>query len=543
LSTIEEADTRLKMLLGHDSPVAFLGLWGIFDPPRSTVPPSIEQCHNAHIDVIMITGDQRSTAMAIGKLVGLVSSGEAEEAKGRPCSELKRSKDGSCSDAEHRLIASTKIWSRAQPSDKVAIVTSLRKDNITAMTGDGVNDAPALKGASIGVAMGIAGTAVTKNAADLILMDDNFSTIVAAVAEGRKIYGNVQKYVLFNLSMKGGELCCMTAAIFLGVPTPVAGLQQLVNMVITHIIPPMSLAWEDAEWYSMKVPPRDTKTDLVVNKTLMLFRWLPFVLCFALVVMTNMCCGLWMQTGFVTVNALLGSSKAGSIKAGESACEIAGHLDPSGNFVEDEAPFHCRCKYRSNVFDSKRNVQVWDQWGKPGADEVEVDAWTGSAGDAFKKENTPFAGADLVEECKDASGVKRNCWTGDVKPVLSRETNCAAVGAHIGQTMGYVGVQSGEVLSLLTFRSDSIFTQARFSSAYAVALMFNLTWLFLLLYVPLLNETLELMPLSPGRLRFALMTPVVLVLINELTKAIYRHQLAIQHALQGVFNRPKMAEP
>lgn len=566
-----QAEARLNLLLAP-GPLALLSLWGIFDPPRSTVPPSVKMAHEAGIRVVMITGDQRPTALAIGKLVGILPN-NCDPLMARPCADMHLKDDRiikQISQYSHKgerpddrkltvhdvktqrdahedeyvgtselaeMTSSVCVWSRAQPTDKVAIVDSLDwQELIVAMTGDGVNDAPALKRADIGVAMGIAGTPVTKNAADMVLQDDNFSTIVAAVAEGRKIYGNVQKYVIFNLCVKGAECAACMVAIFFGLPLPISGLPQLVNLVSTHIIPPMALAWEDAEDYTMKIKPRDTKRDLVVNKVLMLFRWLPFIVAYVIFIVTSMVFYLWMETGFFRVRGLIGTPVASMASVKRHACQVAGHIDEYGRYHTDAAPFHCVCHVRKTYWDSSPDFV--DQWGRFDANDVEIDKWTGDAGTFFDLDSTPWTGDGFnkyIKFCKTSDGGNKLCWKDPEapRPLLDQDKNCAAWGSRIATTMSYVSVQVGEILSLVTFRTDGFFGFARFSRGYAGMLAFNLCVLFFVVYVPFATDLLELAPLTYNRFLIALLAPALLVMSCEIIKIEYRSRLAQKQMLEA----------
>lgn len=435
------------------------------------------------------------------------------------------------------------MWARAMPSDKLTIVQSLQQQGmVTAMTGDGVNDAPALQHADIGVAMGISGTAVTRNAAALILMDDNFSTIVEAIGEGRKIYGNLQKYVLFNLSVKASECLCILTAILCGFCIPIQGMQQLANLLFTHIIPPMSLAWEDAEWYTMRLPPRDTKTDLILNRMHILYRWLPFVVLYAVIIMTHLNLSVWMNTGFVKVHALVGSARAGAVQAGMAACEIAGHLDDGKIFIGDPAPFHCRCEVRHSLWQHRPEIR--DQWGKFGGADEEFDRWSGSAGHTFDLKNTPFANTTLLHPCADVNGIQRMCWNNPAStpPLLGIRNNCAEAGGRIGITMGYTAVQLGEILSLMTFRTDCFFAFAKTSRSYLGMLVLNLTVLMCILYVPMITDFLDLAPLDHSKLAMAVVPALLLLFTAEGIKAVYNQSFKSHLAVQDIFpdtNAPK----
>ncbi|OGT91428.1 MAG: metal-transporting ATPase [Gammaproteobacteria bacterium RIFOXYD12_FULL_61_37] len=214
----------------------FLGLVGLMDPPRPEARAAIEECRRAGIGVKMITGDHRATAAAVGRELGL--TGEVVEGVDL---------DAMSEEELARRIEGIAVFARVAPEHKVKIVNALRAiGHVTAMTGDGVNDAPALKAADIGVAMGDTGTEVTKEAATLVLTDDNFATIVKAVEEGRVIYDNIVKFVRFQLATNIGAILTVSAAAILGMPTPFTAVQILWINIIMDGPPAMTLGVEPA---------------------------------------------------------------------------------------------------------------------------------------------------------------------------------------------------------------------------------------------------------------------------------------------------------
>ena len=229
--------------------VIFLGLAGIVDPPREEVVDSVAMCRSAGIQVKMITGDHADTARAIGSELGI---GKGEKA-------LTGTELDDMTDEQFYAAASKyDIFARTSPEHKLKLVKAMQSHGaICAMTGDGVNDAPALRMADVGVAMGIKGTEVTKDAAEIVLADDNFSTIAAAVEEGRRVYDNLKKTILFILPTNGAESFLIIASILFGTMIPLTPLQILWVNMVTSVTISLALAFEPAEPDLMSRPPRD----------------------------------------------------------------------------------------------------------------------------------------------------------------------------------------------------------------------------------------------------------------------------------------------
>ncbi|MGE0074734.1 MAG: cation-translocating P-type ATPase [Sphaerochaetaceae bacterium] len=237
-----------------------LGLVGIIDPPREDVKEAIREAREAGIRVIMITGDHPKTAKIIAGRIGMDQSGEVITGA--------MMDDMSVEELAEKILV-TSIFARVSPENKLQIVHALNADHeVTAMTGDGVNDAPALNGADIGIAMGIRGTEVAKEASDMILTDDRFSTIVDAVREGRVIFDNIEKFVYFLFSCNFIEIMVIFAAIVLRVPMPILALQILWLNLVVDVLPAMSLAWEKGEPGVMKRKPRDPQKAIVTRSFL-----------------------------------------------------------------------------------------------------------------------------------------------------------------------------------------------------------------------------------------------------------------------------------
>lgn len=242
-----------------ESDLIFTGLVGMIDPPREEAKAAIDVCKKAGIQVKMITGDHKITATAIGRQLGIVE-GEAVAVEGRAISEMDDSQLREC-------VKTTNVFARVSPEHKVRLVDAVRANgNIAAMTGDGVNDAPSLKHADIGIAMGITGTDVSKEAADMILTDDNFASIVKAVSEGRTIYSNIRKVVGFLLSCNIGEILVIFLAMVGNLPVPLVAIQLLAINLITDAFPAFALGMEKEEAGVMNRPPRDPAEPIVDRK-------------------------------------------------------------------------------------------------------------------------------------------------------------------------------------------------------------------------------------------------------------------------------------
>lgn len=239
--------------------LTFIGLMGMIDPPRPEATPAVEKCKHAGIRTVMITGDNAATAAAIGEQIGIIADKESGVITGDKLAQMS-------DDELYEVVENYSVYGRVSPEDKIRIVRAWQKrGHVVAMTGDGVNDAPALKAADIGCAMGITGTDVAKGAADMTLTDDNFATIISAVEEGRGIYANIKKSVQFLLSCNLGEIITVFFGMLFWHVAPLSAIQLLWVNLVTDGLPALALGVEPVEKDIMQRAPRKKDESLFAH--------------------------------------------------------------------------------------------------------------------------------------------------------------------------------------------------------------------------------------------------------------------------------------
>ncbi|MBD0258332.1 MAG: cation-transporting P-type ATPase [Cytophagales bacterium] len=242
-----------------DHDLEYLGLIGFLDPPRTEVTPALQACRAAGIKVIMVTGDHPATALTIASKVKLIEPGEEMALTGK---DLKP--PAQLTEREKQTLLTCRVFARVSPAQKLDMIDLYQQQgDIVGMTGDGVNDAPALKKSDIGIAMGLRGTQVAAETADMVLKDDSFTSIVTAIAQGRVIFENIRKFVLFLLSCNLSEIFVVTFAGFLGVGNPLLPLQILFINIVTDVFPALALGVGRENASLMEQPPRDPKTPIL----------------------------------------------------------------------------------------------------------------------------------------------------------------------------------------------------------------------------------------------------------------------------------------
>jgi sodium/potassium-transporting ATPase subunit alpha len=294
----EVSEEKKQSLRNSCGKLTYIGMMALIDPPRRQVPGAVKKCKSAGIKVVMVTGDHPATAHAIAKEVGIIWSKTSDEQEQY---NLKHFGNKTGEKEEHNPVLAdaivipgstfthlteSHIWddycahpeivfARTSPQQKLIIVENFQKrGHVVAVTGDGVNDAPALKKADIGVAMGIMGSAVSKDAADMILLDDNFASIVSGVEEGRLIFDNLKKSIAYTLSSNIPEISPFLAFITVNIPLPLSTILILCVDLGTDMVPAISMAWEKAEADIMQRKPRNAKTDHLVTNKLICFAYL-----------------------------------------------------------------------------------------------------------------------------------------------------------------------------------------------------------------------------------------------------------------------------